>query len=199
MVTKVGGVFTGPESEAELETARNRLLGRQTMQERVVEVEFGRTMKVRYGQILSTTSCAAWVGFLELCARGADGSALGAPDFLALTNQFPVVFLHSVPQLRPSQRDEARRLVTLIDTLYEARCQLFMSTQCSVHEIFEPLFEADRAAKEAASGFGDRASAVQSDYASLELTQEEKLMFSRAISRLIELCVGGNIHIINRQ
>lgn len=65
--------------------------------------------QVRYGQILSTTSCAAWVGFLELCARGADGSALGAPDFLALTNQFPVVFLHSVPQLRPSQRDEARR------------------------------------------------------------------------------------------
>ena len=57
--------------------------------------------------------------FASLC-----GQALGASDYLALAARFPTVFLEGAPVLGPEKRNEARRLVTLVDTLYEARTRL---------------------------------------------------------------------------
>lgn len=57
--------------------------------------------------------------FAELCQR-----ALGPNDYLALADRFHTLFLEDVPVLRPDDHAAARRLVTLIDALYEARTQL---------------------------------------------------------------------------
>ena len=57
--------------------------------------------------------------FASLC-----GQALGASDYLALARRFPTVFLEGVPALGPEKRNEARRLVTLVDALYESRTKL---------------------------------------------------------------------------
>ena len=57
--------------------------------------------------------------FASLC-----GQALGASDYLALAARFPTVFLEGVPVLGPEKRNEARRLVTLVDALYESRTRL---------------------------------------------------------------------------
>ncbi len=57
--------------------------------------------------------------FQSLC-----GEALGPNDYLAIAARFDTLFLEAVPRLRPEDRSAARRLATLIDTLYEARARL---------------------------------------------------------------------------
>jgi hypothetical protein len=72
------------------------------------------------GRELLVREAAEGVGvasFAELCARPA-----GAADFLGLAARFPrALFLLDVPRLGPRQHNESRRLVTLVDVLYEAR------------------------------------------------------------------------------
>ena len=57
--------------------------------------------------------------FASLCRQ-----ALGPSDYLAIAARFHTVFIEAVPRLEPQDRDAARRLAILIDTLYEARARL---------------------------------------------------------------------------
>ena len=57
--------------------------------------------------------------FAELCAQ-----PLGPQDYLAIAGRFHTLFLDGLPLLTPDNHHEARRLVTLIDALYEAKTRL---------------------------------------------------------------------------
>lgn len=57
--------------------------------------------------------------FASLCVQ-----ALGPADYIAIAERFHTVFIEAMPRLAPEQRDAARRLAILIDTLYEARARL---------------------------------------------------------------------------
>ncbi|MET4102646.1 cell division protein ZapE [Roseovarius sp. MBR-78] len=57
--------------------------------------------------------------FYDLCGR-----ALGPADFLALAGAVRVLVLENIPQMGRSNFNEAKRFVTLIDALYEARVRL---------------------------------------------------------------------------
>jgi len=52
--------------------------------------------------------------------------ALGPNDYLALAARFHTVFLEDLPVLTAADRESARRLVILIDALYEARTRLIV-------------------------------------------------------------------------
>jgi len=60
--------------------------------------------------------------FAALC-----GTALGAGDYLALATNFHTLVLDGIPRLSPENFDQARRFITLIDTLYDHRVKLFAS------------------------------------------------------------------------
>jgi len=60
--------------------------------------------------------------FWELCAR-----PLGPADYLAIAGALRVLILEDIPQLSAANYNEARRFVTLIDALYEARVRLIAS------------------------------------------------------------------------
>ena len=66
------------------------------------------------------------------CARfsfaGLCEAPLGPPDYLALASHFQTVFVESIPALKTSERNEAKRFVLLIDTLYDARVHLVASS-----------------------------------------------------------------------
>ncbi len=64
----------------------------------------------------------ARASFWELCAR-----PLGPADYLALAGAIRVLVLEDIPHLTASNYNEAKRFVTLIDTLYEARVRLVAS------------------------------------------------------------------------
>ena len=57
--------------------------------------------------------------FYDLCGR-----PLGAGDYLALADAVRVLILEDIPTLSRHNFNEAKRFVTLIDALYEARVQL---------------------------------------------------------------------------
>ena len=83
--------------------------------------ELGATLEV-LGRKLRLPHAAGGLlraSFASLCA-----TALGPQDYLAIGERFHTVFLEDVPMLEPSKRDQARRLVTLIDVLYEADAKL---------------------------------------------------------------------------
>jgi cell division protein ZapE len=69
--------------------------------------------------------------FWEFCAR-----PLGPADFLAIAGAVRVLILEEVPQLSSGNYNEAKRFVTLIDTLYEAKVRLI----CSAAEVPERLY-----------------------------------------------------------
>ncbi|MEM1040002.1 MAG: cell division protein ZapE [Pseudomonadota bacterium] len=48
------------------------------------------------------------------------GRALGAGDYLAVAARFHTVFLEGVPIMDHARRNEAKRFITLVDTLYDA-------------------------------------------------------------------------------
>lgn len=60
--------------------------------------------------------------FKQLCE-----APLGPADYLALAAAFHTLVLERVPCLKPEQRNEATRFMTLIDALYEHRVNLVMS------------------------------------------------------------------------
>jgi cell division protein ZapE len=62
--------------------------------------------------------------FEDLSAR-----PLGAADYLKIAEAFRTIILADVPMLDASRRNEARRLINLIDTLYDNRVRLIVSAE----------------------------------------------------------------------
>lgn len=75
---------------------------------------------------------AARFTFEQLC-----GAALGPLDFLAIADSFHAVVLKGVPRLKPENRNEAKRFVTLIDALYERAVKLIVSAEAPPLELYE--------------------------------------------------------------
>lgn len=69
--------------------------------------------------------------FWELCGR-----PLGPADYLAIAAAVRVLILEDVPQLSASNYNEAKRFVTLIDAIYEAKVRFI----CSAAEVPERLY-----------------------------------------------------------
>ncbi|MEM1100342.1 MAG: cell division protein ZapE [Pseudomonadota bacterium] len=59
--------------------------------------------------------------------HGLCGQPLGPADYLAVAQALRVLILENIPQLGRSNFNEAKRFVTLIDALYEARVRLIAS------------------------------------------------------------------------
>lgn len=74
----------------------------------------------------------ARLDFLDLCA-----SASGPAEYLALAKRYRTLIVENVPRLTAERFDEARRFITLIDILYEARTRLFVSAACEPRFLYE--------------------------------------------------------------
>ena len=86
----------------------------------------------------------ARAGFHTLC-----GHALGAADYLTLADAVRVLLLDNIPTLGRSNFNEAKRFVTLIDALYEAKVRLICSAAASPEMLYlegEGIFEFERTA-----------------------------------------------------
>ncbi len=68
-----------------------------------------------------TVGAMARATFNDLCAK-----PLGPQDYLAIAQRFHTLFLEDVPILSSANHHEARRLVTLVDALYEAKTKLIV-------------------------------------------------------------------------
>ncbi len=73
----------------------------------------------------------ARAAFRELC-----GQPLGAADYLALAEAVRVLILEDVPLMGRENHNEARRFVTLIDALYEAKVRLVVSAAAEPERLY---------------------------------------------------------------
>ena len=86
----------------------------------------------------------AMATFRELC-----GQPLGPGDYLAIANAIRVLILKDIPRLSREGQNEAKRFVTLIDALYEAKVKLIASAAAEPESLYETgagAFEFERTA-----------------------------------------------------
>jgi len=69
--------------------------------------------------------------FNDLCGR-----PLGPADYLAVAQAFHTVLIDGIPRLSSDNFDKARRFITLIDALYEARCKLLASAEATPDTLY---------------------------------------------------------------
>lgn len=82
--------------------------------------------------------------FWDLCAK-----PLGPADFLAIADAVRVLIVENIPHLSASNYNEAKRFVTMIDTLYEARVRLICSAADEPERLYQEgtgSFEFERTA-----------------------------------------------------
>ena len=80
-----------------------------------------------------TLDKVAFWEFRQLC-----GGNFGPADYISLAATFHTFVVTDVPVLTSLHRNEARRFITLLDALYEARCKLLIRAEANPDSIFFP-------------------------------------------------------------
>ncbi|KAH9858488.1 AFG1-like ATPase-domain-containing protein [Lenzites betulinus] len=71
--------------------------------------------------------------FSELCDE-----SLGPADYITLASRYRTFVVTSIPVLTLSVKDQARRFISLIDALYEARCRIVCLAEAQPEQLFFP-------------------------------------------------------------
>lgn len=108
----------GREADASIQETWRRLTDCERGEPVEIEVN-ARKLKVPQ----AAHGCARF-SFADLCE-----APLGPADYLAIARNFRTIFVEHIPVLKPSQRNEAKRFVTLIDTLYDSHVRLVASSK----------------------------------------------------------------------
>jgi cell division protein ZapE len=61
---------------------------------------------------------------------------MGAEDYLVIAKAYHTVFLEGVPKLNYDRRNEAKRLMTLIDAFYDNRIKLIVSADAAADKLY---------------------------------------------------------------
>jgi cell division protein ZapE len=93
--------------------------------------------------------------FADLCVK-----PLAAADYLAIAQAFHTVLIDRIPQLAPEQRNEARRFVVLIDTLYDENVKLVCSAAAAPDELYPDSGEVAEAFRRTSSRLHEMQSAA---------------------------------------
>jgi len=115
----------GPEAEAKMDAAWARLTGGAEGKPALLPV-LGREVPVP-----RAAAGVARFSFLELCAK-----PLAAADYLAIAHAFHTVLIDDIPVMGPEKRDQARRFITLIDTLYDEGVKLVCSAEAPADRLY---------------------------------------------------------------
>ncbi|MEE2526927.1 cell division protein ZapE [Hyphobacterium sp. HN65] len=127
-----------PAADEAMESAWSRLTQGARPQACTISVQ-GREVEVP-----KEAAGVARFTFEELCAR-----PLGPADYLQLAARFHTLLVERVPRLSPEKRNEAKRFVTLIDAVYEAKTKLVMSADAEPDDLYpagDGAFEFERTA-----------------------------------------------------
>ncbi len=115
----------GPDARRFVEEAVAALAPGVRPQIRLLQVQ-GRDLRLTmYDDDIAVAS------FHELCE-----SALGPADYLAIANYVTTLVLTDIPVLTPEKRNEAKRFVTLVDALYEAKTMLICTAAAAPEQLY---------------------------------------------------------------
>eukprot|EP00842_Homolaphlyctis_polyrhiza_P004596 jgi/Hompol1/5137/HPOL_000842-RA len=127
----------------------------------------------------------AKISFNQLC-----GEAHSAADYLELARHFEILIVTDVPAMTLAQRNEARRFITLVDTIYDSKVKLIASMETSIFKLFSSDTVHVHAGAMADSQrllIDDLGLSTEQITSNIFTGEEEIFAFRRAISRLIEM------------
>ena len=110
----------GPETTSRMDAMWRSVVGSGG------EAPTSLTVKGRRVEVPRAGGGAARFTFDELVRR-----PLGAADYLAIAERFHTVFVDGVERMGDGERNEAKRLIILVDTLYDRGRQLVVSADAS--------------------------------------------------------------------
>lgn len=145
-----------------------------------------RTLEVLGRKVYLPVTCGR---VLDCCFDDLCSKAMGAVDYLTISKEFDAVILRNIPRLSLNRKPEARRFITLIDTLYDNKVRLICSAETSPRGLFstgaltENELQSNRALMD---DLGIQADSDKSR-ASIFTGEEELFAFSRTVSRLTEM------------
>ncbi|MDQ6437066.1 cell division protein ZapE [Mesorhizobium sp. LHD-90] len=128
----------GSEAERQMDEAWKTMThGRQTAPDTVA-------VKGREIAVPAAADGAARFSFADLCEK-----PLGARDYLAIASRYSTIFIDRIPVLADGRRNEAKRLILLIDTLYDRQIRLVASAAVPPDQLYigksgVEVFEFDR-------------------------------------------------------
>jgi cell division protein ZapE len=115
----------GPDADAMLDQIWLRLTGTRRGQPTTLAL-MGREIAVP-----EADKGIARFSFADLCEK-----PLGARDFLKIAHSFHTILVDHIPVLKDGERNAARRLISLIDTLYDNRVNLVASAEAEPSLIY---------------------------------------------------------------
>ncbi|MDO5621191.1 MAG: cell division protein ZapE [Paracoccus sp. (in: a-proteobacteria)] len=130
--------FTGSGARAAMDVRWNQMTAGDQVAPLLLEVK-GRSVTLPLHD-----AGVARAGFADLC-----GHALGPADYLAIAAAVDVLFIDDIPRLDRAAQNEAKRFVTLIDALYEAKVRVLASAEAEPEALYpagEGAFEFERTA-----------------------------------------------------
>ena len=125
----------GPEASQKLDAYFEELSDGRQVKTEVLEIK-GRQIQV------TSAGGVARKSFGDLC-----GQPLGPADYLAIAERYHTLILDDIPRMGEELKSEARRFVTLIDAVYEAKVNLICSADAPPQELYvqgEGAFEFER-------------------------------------------------------
>ncbi|MBB3976855.1 cell division protein ZapE [Rhizobium azooxidifex] len=135
---------------AEADQAMDRAWTRETAGNEVKPATIG--FRGREIAVPAAAGRAARFAFADLCEK-----PLGAADYLAVLKRYDTIFVDHIPFLGPDRRNETKRFINLVDTIYDHGARLFASAAAAPESLL--------VAKKGTEGFE----------------------FDRTVSRLIEI------------
>ncbi len=139
---QTGGQVWFAPADAEARAAMDALWSDLTGDEAAAPLKI--EVKGRVVDLPAASGRVARAGFWDLC-----GKPLGPADYLAISRAVDTLFVDGIPRLSVSNYNEAKRFVTLIDALYEARVRLIASAADQPEQLYnegEGSFEFERTA-----------------------------------------------------
>jgi cell division protein ZapE len=115
----------GPEADRAMDAAWLKLTGTEKGKPRALPV-LGRLL-----QVLEADGRVARFSFDDLCV-----APLGPADFLTIAEAFATVLADRIPVMGSDMRNEARRFILLIDTLYDQGVQFVCSAAVEPDKLY---------------------------------------------------------------
>ncbi|KAK6496497.1 hypothetical protein TWF481_002513 [Arthrobotrys musiformis] len=147
-------------------------------------------------RIPSASGRAARFDFQDIC-----GKPTSAADYLELTRHYDAFVVENIPAMDINTRDVARRFITFIDSIYEAKAALVLTSEVPISHIFiaDRKLAHSTGGQQNSSGSQGLSPAMRMlmddlgmnmdtlKESSIFTGDEERFAFARALSRLSEM------------
>ncbi|KAK5887008.1 hypothetical protein CesoFtcFv8_017985 [Champsocephalus esox] len=142
-----------------------------------------RMMNVNNRKVRLEKACGSIADctFEELCDR-----PLGASDYLEVSRLFDTLFIRNIPLLTLNKKAQARRLITLVDALYDHKVRVVLLADRPLEELF--VLDGEHGQDES-NILMDDLGLRRDEASSLSIFSgsEEMFAFQRTVSRLTEM------------